>query len=323
MNVLIVKLSSMGDIISTLPAISDARQAKPSISFDWVVEEGFAEIPRLHPAIVKVTPIALRRWRKHPFSRITIKEAAYFVKSLRSRNYDVIIDAQSLLKSALVAKIAHGDSYYGLDRQSARESLAACFYRYKFNISKQMHAVERIRMLFARSLGYQLDNTPPNYGIVLNLSTNITEKYLVFAHGSSRNNKCWQSNKWIELVLLAKASGFTVKLPWGSHEEFLRANEIAKSADNCIVLPQLSLIEMAQVISAAHGVVAVDTGLGHLTAALGTPSVSLYGPTNPNLAGTYGKNQLHLTNMFEVDAATVWQKLQGIVNKILLSPVGR
>lgn len=313
MNVLIVKLSSMGDIVSTLPAVSDAHQAKPNINFDWVVEESFAEIPRLHPAVVRIIPVALRRWRKHPFSRNTIREIACFMKSLRSKSYDMVIDAQSLIKSAIVAKIARGDSSYGLDSQSARESWAAYFYRYNFNISKQIHAVERIRTLFARSLGYRLDNTFPNYGIEsskLSFSTNGLEKYLVFAHGSSRNNKCWQHSKWIELALLARASGFKVKLPWGSHEEFLRANEIAKSADNCIVLPRLSLVEMAQVLSAAHGVVAVDTGLGHLTAALGIPAVSLYGPTNPNLAGTYGKNQQHLTNMFETDAVTVWQKLQ-------------
>ncbi len=311
MKVLIVKISSLGDVISTLPAVTDATRALPDISFDWVVEENFAEIPSLHPAIEKVIPISLRRLKKNPLNLKAIRDMVSFWQNLRAKNYDLIIDPQGLIKSALVAKIAHG-KICGFDKNSARESLASYFYHYKFAISKNMHAVERIRQLFAKSLNYPNDNNNLSYGIdKTRIKSTITynQDYLVFAHGSSRDNKCWDINRWIELARLANKLNLKVKLPWGNQQELSRAKKIASSSDNAEVLPKASLTELAAILSSAKWVIAVDTGLGHLAAALEVPSISLYGPTNPNLAGAYGKLQSSLINMSNLTADEVFEKL--------------
>jgi heptosyltransferase I len=312
MKVLIVKLSSMGDVISTLPAVTDAKNAIANVNFDWVVEENFVEIPGWHQAVNLVIPIALRRWRKTPFYPTNIREIQAFWQRLRAEQYDYILDVQGLIKSAIVAKIARGISC-GFNAANAREPLAAYFYHRNFNISKRLHAVERSRQLFAAALGYEITIGHPHYGLAkerFGKKTNSTEKYLVFIHGTSRNNKCWRENKWVDLVHLAKNAGFKVKLPWGNNLEFVRANNIASVSDNVEVLPKLTLTEMGAVLLGAQGVVALDTGLSHLSAALSVPAVSLYGPTNPKLAGTYGENQSHLINMENLSALDVWQKMQ-------------
>ncbi len=313
MRVLIVKLSSMGDVISTLPAVTDATKAISGIKFDWVIEENFSEIPRWHQAVDSIVPIALRRWRKKLFCLSTSKEVRIFWQKLKAEKYDYILDVQGLLKSAVVAKIACGTSY-GFDVTCAREPLAAYFYQNKFNIPRSLHAVERSRQLFAKALGYKITTDVLDYGLIKERFVGkegkiSTGKYLVFIHGASRSKKCWQEKKWIELAGLAKKEGFKVKLPWGNNEELVRANNIARGSDNVEVLSKSTLTELGAILLGANGVVALDTGLSHLSAALSVPAVSLYGPTDPNLAGTYGKNQAHLTNMENLSAEDVWSKM--------------
>ncbi|MFN6883374.1 lipopolysaccharide heptosyltransferase I, partial [Proteus mirabilis] len=164
-RILIVKTSSMGDVLHTLPALTDARAAYPEICFDWVVEEGFAQIPSWHPAVDTVIPVAIRRWRKNWFSAPIRAERAQFRHAIQAHHYDAVIDAQGLLKSAfLVTRYAKGTKH-GYSRQSAREPLASFFYDIRHNVSKKMHAVERIRQLFALSLNYPLPTTQGDYGI--------------------------------------------------------------------------------------------------------------------------------------------------------------
>ncbi len=165
MKVLIVKTSSMGDVIHTLPALTDAQKAIPNIQFDWVVEQPFAEIPKWHGAVNQVIPVAIRRWRKNLFSAQTWQAWKSYKQQLQATQYDAVIDAQGLLKSAvLVTRLANGTKY-GYDKQSAREGLSSCFYDKTFDIPYQQHAVERIRKLFAMALGYDLPTTIGDYGI--------------------------------------------------------------------------------------------------------------------------------------------------------------
>ncbi len=316
MKVLVVKLSSMGDIISTLPALTDAKKVISHISFDWVVEESFVEIPAWHQAVSSIIPIALRRWRKKPLALATLQEIRAFWHRLRTEQYDYLLDVQGLLKSAIVAKIARGVSY-GFDITCAREPLATYFYHHKFNIPKSLHAVERSRQLFAAALGYQIPANQLDYGLnkakLGNHGDNAAAKYLVFVHGTSRSNKCWQESKWIELARLANNAGFKVKLPWGNLLELNRAHNIAKASANAEVLPKSTLTEIREILLGAKGVIALDTGLSHLSAALSVPAITLYGPTNPQLAGTYGKNQSHLINMENLSAQAVWQKFSSLL----------
>lgn len=291
----------MGDVIHTLPALTDAGKAIPHISFDWVVEENFAEIAHWHPLVKNIIPVALRRWRKNIFSKKTRKEWFAFRKLLRTTQYDLIIDAQGLSKSAFLALNARGRTC-GFDFHSARDPFASLFYRKRFRTAKvkEEHAVMRIRHLFSQALGYELPTTLPDYGIDRRRfqSDAKHENYLVFLHGTTWATKHWPESYWIELAKLASNQGLLIKLPWGTASEYERAMRIAASCPGVKVLPQQNLTEMAGVLANAAAIVAVDTGLGHLAAALNVPTISLYGPTNPLLTGAMGQAQQHLTANF-------------------------
>lgn len=295
MRVLLVKTSSMGDVLHSLPALTDAMQAIPGIKFDWVVEEGFAQIPGWHPAVDKVFPVAIRRWRKSWFASKTRTERNAFYQALKAREYDCIIDAQGLVKSAaLVTRKAHGIKH-GMDWNSAREPLASLFYNVKHSVAKQQHAVERIRELFARSLGYSKPRTQGDYAIARHFLNNLNVdngQYAVFLHATTRDDKHWPETSWRELIGLLDSTGIHIKLPWGAPHEKARAERLAEGFGFVEVLPKMTLEEVAKVLAGAKYVVSVDTGLSHLTAALDRPNVTLYGPTDPGLIGGYGKNQV-------------------------------
>ena len=313
MKVCVIKTSSMGDVIHTLPALTDAQKAIPSLSIDWVVEENFAEIPRWHSAVNRVLPIALRRWRKSPFSIQTRNEWKNYRTLLQAENYDAVIDAQGLIKSALFAiRFAQGVKH-GYDRQSIREPLASFFYDKKYTISYQQHAVERIRQLFAHSLGYELPQVQGDYGIARHFLYQTSEKnYVVFIHSTTRADKHWEESEWQKLIeKITALSDCEIHLPWGNELEKARADRLAQVHSNVIVLPKLTLTELAKQLANAKAAVSVDTGLAHLTAALDKPNITLYGATDPKLIGCYGKNQHYLSanSMKEISSEQVLSQL--------------
>jgi len=316
-------MSSLGDVIHTLPALTDAARAVPGVRFDWVVEEAFSEIPAWHPAVDKVIPVALRRWRKSPLQSFTGPQWKRFKATLRSQHYDLVIDAQGLLKSALVARLVKAPRY-GMDKHSARERLAAQIYHHPIQVSREMHAVERIRTLFARSLKYPQPVERGDYGVRVKLQGGREKKRsgLLFFHGTAREEKLWPESHWEELAGLAAAAGQQVWLPWGNEAERARAQRIAASDGRAQVLPRLELLGLASMLLDVQGACAVDTGLAHLSAALDVPTVSLYGPTDTALIGAYGDNQVHIQSPVGVDetsdpmemmrsisAPSVWREL--------------
>ncbi|MDR1463522.1 MAG: lipopolysaccharide heptosyltransferase I [Azoarcus sp.] len=316
MRVLVVKTSSLGDIIHTLPAVTDAARALPGIRFDWIVEEAFAEIPSWHPAVERVIPVALRRWRRHPFARATRGEWRAFRAALADVRYDCVLDAQGLLKSAWLACKARGP-LHGLDRRSAREPLASLAYAHRHAIPWGRHAVRRVRELFAAALGYAL---PPEaidetdgaatadaaaYGLDRRralsgapAADNGGQPRLICLHGTTWPAKHWPEAYWRELARIASAAGWQVRLPWGNAAEHERADRIAAGLDNTQALPPLKLGGLAAELSTATACVAVDTGLGHLAAAFDIPALSLFGPTNPGLTGAWGHRQQRLATNF-------------------------
>ncbi|KAB8310522.1 lipopolysaccharide heptosyltransferase RfaC [Erwinia endophytica] len=321
MQVLIVKTSSMGDVLHTLPALTDAMRAIPGIRFDWIVEEGFAQIPTWHPAVDRVIPVAIRRWRKHWFGSAAREERFLFKREVQSRQYDLVIDAQGLIKSAaLVTRIAKGIKH-GQDSRSAREPFASWWYDRRHAINKQQHAVQRTRELFAKSLNYPLPTSLGDYAIAGHFLANPpvdAVQYLVFLHATTRDAKHWPENNWRELIGLLQASGLKIKLPWGTEHEQQRARRLAEGFNYVEVLPKLTLEQVAQILAGAKAVVSVDTGLSHLTAALDRPNITLYGPTDPGLIGGYGKNQFVLRptqsqNMADISAQRVAEHLHPLI----------
>ena len=296
MKVLMIKTSSMGDVIHTLPALTDAASMIPGISFDWVVEETFAEIPGWHPAVDKIIPVAIRRWRKSLLNTVTSGEWQRFKERLQSRQYDAVIDAQGLFKSALLTRLSKGPSF-GLDKLSAREPFSARFYQHPQRVCWNQHAVERVRQLVALSLGYEVPEQPGQFQLDKTRFEGDSQQntpYIVFIHGTTWPEKHWPESYWCQLAGLVNDAGYKVLLPWGNTAEKERAERIAQCSPKTEVLPKSSLSGLAGTITGASGVVAVDTGLGHLTAALEKPAVSLYGPTSPERVGAYGANQVHL-----------------------------
>jgi len=292
-RVLIIKTSSLGDVLHTLPAVTDATLQISGIRFNWVVEEAFAEVPAWHGAVDEVIAVAIRRWKHHPFQVLRSGEPQAAIRQLRRRHYDQVLDAQGLLKSAVIARLARGPRS-GLDRDSARESMAARAYEHRFAVARNQHAVQRVRQLFAAALGYPLPDGTPDYGIKAHFHVSMRQPYLVFLHGTTWPTKHWPEAYWLRLAAMATAAGLQVKLPWGTASERERAQRIATADDAIEVLPRMSLQELAAVIAAAGAVVGVDTGLVHLAAALGTPCITLYGATDPALIGTLGESQLQL-----------------------------
>lgn len=289
MRVLLVKTSSMGDVVHTLPALTDARDALPGLEVDWVVEEGFAPIAVRHPAVRQVFPCALRRWRKHPLRTWRSGEWRAFRERLWATEYDAVIDAQGLIKSAFITRRARGPKF-GLDKASAREPFSARALDHPLPVEKGLHAIERVRQLFAVALGYAVPETSADYGLPRAATPKAPGEgaRLVFIHGTTWPTKHWPVSHWQSLARLADARGCRILLPWGNEVEHERAEAIATQVDSVEILPRQGLGELLDLFSGLDGFVAVDTGLAHLAAASGLPGVALYGPTDPVLTGVVG-----------------------------------
>lgn len=283
----------MGDVLHTLPALTDTAAAIPGVQFDWVVEENFSQIPSWHSAVNRIIPVAIRCWRTNWFGAKERKERHQFYLTLCEKEYDVIIDAQGLLKSAfIIARKARGMKH-GYDIKSVREKMACWFYDVKHAVDKNQHAIERTRQLFSLSLNYEYGGIG-DYGIATHFSLSGDNNYFVFLHATTRANKHWLEDYWRAVIVEVAKYGLQVKLPWGTQAEFESALRLAKGLAHAEVLPKLSLTDMATILAGSRGAVSVDTGLSHLTAALGKPNIVLYGPTNPELVGGYGCQQFVL-----------------------------
>lgn len=322
MRILIIKTSSMGDVIHTLPAVTELAKHYPDAQIDWVVEESFQDIPKLHPAVHKVIPVSIRRWRKNLFNKKTKTEITEFINNLREYSHDYVVDAQGLLKSALIAVIAktqHKKALYGFDKDSSRGKYSSLLYNKSYHIDKNKHAIYRLKDLFAKIFNYKIDSKI-NYGLDINCLMNTRgtvipaeeagssksdlnnrNKYLVFFHCTTWNSKKWPAPYWRELIQLAFDNGYKVKLNSGNAKELEESKILAQGFNNnqVEVLPILSIAELIDLISNSTAVVSVDTGLGHLAAALDKPGVGIYGATNPKLTAVLSDKFINLSSSYE------------------------
>ena len=325
MRILIIKTSSMGDIIHCLPVIADIRAHLPDAVIDWVVEDSFADIPRMRPSINQVFPVNIRRWRKHLFCKKIWDEISAFKHSLA--NYDAVIDCQGLTKSALIACLAKG-SRHGFDWHSGRDPFASIFYAKKHAVSLKQNAVIRNRELVAHTLGYAKPKDAPNYGIAIKnnasanrmdigLQSNINAHgYIVALHGTSRDSKLWPVSNWVALGKALAGKELDIVLPWASDAELQRANEIASQLSNAKILPKLSIAQLAPVIAQAQAAIGVDTGLTHLAAALNIPTIAIYTDSDPTLNGVIAGANARAINLGNIGQTPSVEKVLQAFNKI-------
>ncbi|HEX4984498.1 MAG TPA: lipopolysaccharide heptosyltransferase I [Burkholderiales bacterium] len=307
-RILLIKTSSMGDIVHNLPVASDLRAAFPGCRIDWVVENAFAAIPALHPAVGELLPVSLRRWRSRPFSAQTRREFGAFRRRLRSVRYDAVIDTQGLVKSALIAWMAQGPTH-GFDWKSSREPLRV-FYEKVHAVPWTIHAVERNRRLAADALGYAVD-APPAYGIAASAAGAAAldatfvaaraARFAVLLHATSARNKEWPEDRWVQLGSALAARGLASVLPFGNPAERQRSEQIAARIPGALVPPAMGLDALAALIARARIVVGVDTGLSHLAVALGRPTIGLYCATDPAATGLLGG--AHVLNLGGIGGA--------------------
>ncbi len=298
MRILLVKLTSMGDLIHALPALTDALSINPNLKVDWVVDEAFHEVPLWHPAVDKIIKSAHRRWKKDLAKAWRQGELHRFYRELRAERYDMVVDAQNNLKSAFVTRLASAHAH-GLDKKSVRESFSHLAYKYRYPIARDQHAVDRLRHYFSQLFRYPLaEDALPDYGIQRNKLARpelpIPGNYLVFVHLASWPTKLWPFDHWQQLINLAISAGYEILLPSGSNEELERSKALANGNAKVHALPRLPLSQVAWLMAHAKGVVSCDTGLCHLAAALDIPAVSFYGPTDVNLIGATGRMQMHI-----------------------------
>jgi len=308
MRILLIKLSSLGDVFHTFPALSDAQKAIPGITFDWLVEETFSGLAVQHPAVDRAIPV---RFRKLKRANNRISRLRHHWRDLKNvvapRHYDLVLDAQGLLKSAILTRLTPAPAA-GFGFGSAREALAVPFYKKTIGSKRNQHAIRRTRQLFAGALGYDCPDTAPDYGLdrevwakkaIANLQTlALPLTYTVFLHGAAWQTKTWPQARWREMAVMLNENGTNIFLPWNNKAEKARAEYIADGLDNVRVLPRLSIVELAHILSRAEAVIGVDSGLGHIPVAFDIPGLVLIGPTDPAKIGHEGSNQMMIQSSY-------------------------
>jgi heptosyltransferase-1 len=296
-NILLIKTSSLGDVVHNLPVVSDIRARFPRARIDWVVEEAYRDIAGMHPGVRRAIPVALRRWRGNVLKPAHWREFGQFRRALSGMRYDCVIDTQGLVKSALLAQAASG-TRHGYAGSSARESLAAKFYDVTHKVPRDLHAVVRNRRLAAMALGYELP-AALDYGIAMPSGAGPIEPhpYCVLLHATSRADKLWPEPAWERLGIELARQGYAAILPWGDAAERARSERIAQAVPQALVPPALGIRGVAELLAKAHAVIGVDTGLTHLAAALGRPVVALYCGTHPGLTGVYAAQGARVRNL--------------------------
>jgi len=290
-DILFIKTSSLGDVIHHMPAVTDARRHRPDARIGWVVEEAFAPLVRLHGAVDSIIPVASRRWRRSPLSPSTWHEFGAFKRAMREQTHDIVIDAQGLVRSALIARFAHGRRH-GYDSESVRERAASWFYDVHHRVDRARHAITRNRMLTGHVLGFVPEGVP-DFGLDrAALMGGAATRDVILLHATARPEKEWPVARWVALAQALDTNGYGIVLPWGTEAERRRSVEIAAAVPNAKVPERQPLDAVARMIARSAFVVGVDTGLLHLAAALGVPLVAIFTGTEPGQHGPLGPGKI-------------------------------
>ncbi len=324
MRILIVKLSSLGDVVQTMPVVHDLLVAFPRAQIDWVVEEAFAPLVQEVSGVRRVLPIAQRRWRKSWFSAPTQAERAAFTQLLRAQEYDAVLDFQGLIKSALVARSARlAQGGFSATYANASE---LCSYEWPVRwlldravpMPKRIHAVARYRLLAAKALGTSALGANVYPLMAWSAAAAAQARWgVVLAHGTTRTDNEWPESHWIALGQQLIAEGHTVELPQAGALELARVQRIAEAlGPRARVWPALTLAEIAERMALCSGVVGVDSGLSHMAVALDVPHVQIFSQARAWRAGPVGCDYQVAVGGATAPGVDVvwnaWQKVQAV-----------
>jgi heptosyltransferase-1 len=291
-EILFIKTSSLGDVIHHMPAVAESRAHFPQRRISWLVEEAYAPLVALHPAVDDIIPVAWRRWRKRLLAPQIWREIGGWRRRVGGEPFDVIVDTQGLIRTALMSRFAHGVRH-GYDSASIREPLASRLYDVRHAVSRQLHAIERNRRLTALALGYAPSGVV-DYGLNRDALRAGSERYAILLHGTARPEKEWPAANWIAFGRQLSGRGLELIVPWGNDNERRRAMQIADAVPNARVPDRLSIAQMARLIANAQCVVGGDTGFVHLAAAFGVPLVAIFSGTDPALTRPIGAGPIEV-----------------------------
>ena len=279
-RILIVRTSSLGDIIQSLPAISDIYLNVPNARIDWLIEKKFHKIPILHFGINKVIKISQRKWRKKKLNKNFRLEINSFYKKVFFESYNIIIDFQSLVKSTLISKNIKGNRH-GLSWKSSVESVSSIFLDKNYFIEFWKPAIFRQRLLIGKILGYEIKNKL-TFGLNLNQRiSNINENYVSIMPSASGNRKFWSNNNWKKIISFLNNVNLRIKIFSGNNIEIYRAKKIIKNQINSELLPVMSINKVLKVLINSKIMIGLDSGLTHLSASLGISTICLYNCSSP------------------------------------------
>jgi heptosyltransferase I len=294
-RILIVKVTSLGDVVHTLPVVADIHRAFPGVEVDWAVDASCADVVRLNRWVARVLCAPLRQFKAGP-SRADLGAIAASIRELRGRRYDAVVDLHGVYKSAIISALARSRRRFGYRNQDLGEPGAMFAYNGRFGPRPACDAWHGMRISAGEALGYMPQGSP-DYGLVIpreelaradGAHGETQGPYAMFFHATSNHDKKWSTENWAELARKTLASGLRVELPWGSSAEYEEAKRIASRAPGAVLLPRLSIREMARRIDRADMVVGVDTGLVHLAHALGRPTVMIFHATSRHHCGIGG-----------------------------------
>jgi heptosyltransferase-1 len=287
LKILLVRVSSLGDVLHNLPVVADILRRHPGAKIDWVVEESYVSLVRLNPHVRKVIPFGLRRWRKNLGQPAVRAEVRAFFRDLRADEYDYVFDTQGLIKTGAImaaARVSPRGEKVGMangTEDSGYEGLSRIFHTRSVPVPLRTHAVARGRLVVAEALDYRLGTPiedPPDFGLAppgpVRPAWMPAGDYAVFFHATARDAKKWAPANWIALG--RALAPLPVLLPWGSPREKEEADQLAAGLPNAQVLPRLSMMDAVELARRARLAVGVDTGLTHIAAAGGAPTVEIY-----------------------------------------------
>ena len=280
MKICIVKLSAMGDIIHAMVALQFIKKEIPNAQIDWVVESGFKGVLEDNPHIDNILPINLKTIKKKKSEIFTQYK---ILKTFSKNSYDIIIDAQGLLKSAIVSKIIGAKIIAGFDKNSIREGIASIFYNKKISIAYDANTIDRNATVLCEPLGIKITSQKildkERFLFSSSNIKNLPDNFNLFVIGSTWESRNYPKEKFVEIAEALKVKTFIV---WGSEDEHQKAIWMSEKSQYLEVLPRGNLNDLKYIISKCNLLIGNDTGPTHMAWGLNIPSITIFGPTPTN-----------------------------------------